>query len=92
MLTRNLPFKGDYDSAMIYSILNEEPKELTEVPKELQQIVDKCLAKNPSERYQNINELFNDLKNQKIIEGSRTTTRTFVRKKKSRKIIYLFLE
>ncbi len=88
MLTRNLPFKGDYDSAMIYSILNEEPKELTEVPKELQQILSKCLAKNPSERYQNIDELFNDLKKQKLIEGSGTTTRTFIRKKKSHKIVY----
>ena len=92
MLTRNLPFKGDYDSAMIYSILNEEPKHLTDlrtdVPKEFQQIIDKCLSKNPSERYQNIDELLDDLKKKKIIEGSGTTTRTFVRKKKSRKIIY----
>jgi len=92
MLTRALPFKGDYDSAMIYSILNEEPKHLsdlqTDLPIEFQQIVDKCLSKNPSERYQNIGELFNDLKKQKIIEGSGTTTRTFVRKKKSRKLFY----
>jgi serine/threonine protein kinase len=92
MLTRTLPFKGDYDSAMIYSILNEEPKHLSDmqndVSKEFQQILNKCLAKNPSERYQNIDELFNDLKKKKIIEGSETTTRTFVRKKKSHKIIY----
>jgi serine/threonine protein kinase len=94
MLTRNLPFKGDYDSAMIYSILNEEPKHLTDlrtdVPKEFQQIIDKCLSKNPSDRYQNIDELLDDLKKQKIIEGSGITTRSFVRKKKSRKLIYLF--
>jgi TolB-like protein len=89
MLTRNLPFKGDYDSAMIYAILNEEPKELSTVPKEFQQIVDKCLSKNPFERYQSINELMDDLKKQKLIEGSGTTTRTFVRKKKSRKLFYL---
>jgi serine/threonine protein kinase len=30
MMTGQLPFKGDYDSAMIYSILNEEPKHLTD--------------------------------------------------------------
>lgn len=88
MLTRNLPFKGDYDSAMIYSILNEEPKQLTEVSRELQHILAKCFSKNPSERYQNIDELFNDLKKQKLIEGLGTTTRTIVRKKKSRKIFY----
>ncbi len=92
MLTRNLPFKGDYDSAMIYSILNEEPKHLidlqTDVPKEFQPIIDKCLSKNPSERYQSIDELLDDLKKKKLIEGSGTTTRTIARKKKSRKIIY----
>jgi eukaryotic-like serine/threonine-protein kinase len=89
MLTGQLPFKGDYDSAMIYSILNEKLKELSNVPNELQEILEKCLSKNPSERYQNIDELLSDLKEQKIIEGSRTTTRTFARKKISRKIIYL---
>jgi serine/threonine protein kinase/tetratricopeptide (TPR) repeat protein len=92
MLTRNLPFKGDYDSAMIYSILNEEPNHLsdmqTDVPKEFQQIIDKCLSKNPSERHQSIDEMLDDLKKQKIIEGSGTITRTFVRKKKSRKLFY----
>ena len=96
MLTKQLPFKGDYDSAMIYSILNEEPKHLTDlqtdVPKEFQQIIDKCLSKNPSERYQSIDELLDDFKKQKIIEGSGTTTRTFVRKKESRKVIYQLLE
>lgn len=92
MLTRNLPFKGDYDSAMIYSILNEEPKHLTDlrtdVPKEFQQIIDRCLSKNPAERYQSIDELLDDLKKQKIIEGSGTASITIVRKKKSRKLIY----
>ena len=88
MLTKQLPFKGDYDSAMIYSILNEEPKQLTEVPKEFQQIINKGLSKNPAERYQSIDELLDDLNKKKLIEGSGTITRTFVRKKKSRKLIY----
>jgi len=88
MITRNLPFKGDYDSAMIYSILNEGPKDLSSVSKEFHGILSKCLSKNPSDRYQNISELLDDLKKQKIIESSGTTTRTFVRTKKSRKIMY----
>src|SRR4030042_3241681 len=62
MLIGKLPFKGDYDSAMIYSILNEEPKEISGVSKELQQILYKCLAKNPSERYKKIDQPLEDLK------------------------------
>lgn len=73
MLTRDLPFKGDYDSAMIYSILNEEPKHLTDlrtdVPKEFQQIIDRCLSKNSSERYHNIDELLRGLRR---LQGERS--------------------
>jgi len=54
----------------------------------IQNIVDKCLAKNPSERFQNIDELLDDLKKQKIIESLGTTTGTFVRKNKTSKLIY----
>jgi serine/threonine-protein kinase len=66
MVTGQLPFKGDYDQALIYSIINEEPEPLSalrsRIPLELERIVEKCLAKNPAARYQNANEIPVDLK------------------------------
>lgn len=65
MLTGELPFKGHYDQAVLYSILNEEPAPITSlrsgVPMELEWIVEKCLAKNSHDRYQNGRELIVDL-------------------------------
>jgi serine/threonine protein kinase len=67
MLTGELLFKGDYEQAVIYSILNEEPKPVAEVrpdtPRQVQQIIQKMISKNPDERYQEIEEVLNDLKN-----------------------------
>jgi TolB-like protein/predicted Ser/Thr protein kinase/lipoprotein NlpI len=61
MLTRQMPFKGDYEQAIIYSILNEAPEHMAGVAPELEQIVLKALAKNPDERYQSADELAADL-------------------------------
>jgi serine/threonine protein kinase/Tfp pilus assembly protein PilF len=66
MLTGQLPFKGEYEQAVMYSILNEEPEPLTAlrtgVPIDLEQIVSKALAKAPNERYQHADELLTDLR------------------------------
>jgi len=66
MLTGQNPFKGDYEQAVVYSILNKNPEPITGlrtgVPLELERIVNKLLEKNPDSRYQNIEELPVDLK------------------------------
>jgi serine/threonine-protein kinase len=66
MVTGRLPFKGDYEQAVTYSILNEEPEPMTGlrtgVPMELERIVAKAMAKEPAERYQHVDELPVDLK------------------------------
>ncbi len=66
MLTGQLPFKGDYEQAVIYSILNEEPKLITElrrdIPSRLAHIVKRILKKNSKDRYQTSAELVDDLK------------------------------
>ncbi|MFQ5583655.1 MAG: protein kinase, partial [Calditrichia bacterium] len=66
MITGRLPFLGDYDQAIFYSIMNEPPEPLTGlrtgVPMSLEWIVNKLLAKDPAERYQNANDLIIDLK------------------------------
>ena len=65
MLTGDLPFKGEYNQAVIYSILNEEPEfdEKVKLEKLKNIIKKKCLAKNKNERYRNAEELIEDLKN-----------------------------
>jgi serine/threonine protein kinase len=66
MLTGQLPFKGEYDQAVIYSVLNEDPKSVKElrsdVPETLEQIVSRALEKDPEKRYQHVSELLDDLK------------------------------
>ena len=61
MLTGEPPFKGDYEQAVIYSILNEEP-DFSGIPEALIPVVQKALAKQAEERYQNVGEMLADLK------------------------------
>jgi len=65
MLTGQIPFKGDYDQAVIYAILNEDPEPISEirshVPGNVLQVVNKCLQKEASERYQTASEVLTEL-------------------------------
>jgi serine/threonine protein kinase/tetratricopeptide (TPR) repeat protein len=65
MLTGKLPFPGEYEQSVIYSILNDEPEPVTSlrtnIPVELERIIYKTLRKNPAERYQHTDELIVDL-------------------------------
>jgi len=71
MLSGQLPFKGEHDQAVVYSILKEQPKPISdlrsEIPMSIEQIVGKALEKNPDKRYQSIEELLDDLRS--ISEG-----------------------
>jgi dienelactone hydrolase len=55
MLTGKPPFKGDYQPALLYSILNDElvpPRSIRpEIPERTEAIVLRALAKNPADRY-----------------------------------------
>ncbi len=61
MLAGTSPFKGEYEQAIIYSILNDELPKINGVPEELKSIISKATAKNPDERYSNISEMNSDL-------------------------------
>ena len=71
IFTGQLPFKGEHDQAVVYSILKEKPKPITdlrsEIPMAIEQVVSKALEKNPNERYQHLEELVEDLRS--ISEG-----------------------
>jgi TolB-like protein/Flp pilus assembly protein TadD len=66
-LTGHLPFKGEYEQGVMYRIINEDPELLTnsrsDLPIELERIVEKSLAKSPDRRYQHLEEMSADLEN-----------------------------
>ncbi len=77
MLTKQMPFKDNYNEALMYSIINEEPESIAsinpDVPPELEKIVFKMLKKNPDKRYKSINELLSDIKKYKKGKLSNST-------------------
>ena len=65
MVSGRLPFKGETDAAVLYAILHKDPEPLTDVqdgvPIEIKKVIEKALAKNPNQRYQQVGELLVDL-------------------------------
>ena len=65
MIAGKSPFPGDYEQAVVYEILNQDPEPLTAVrtgvPMQLEWLVKKCLAKNSDQRYQTAIGLLVDL-------------------------------
>ena len=66
MITGETPFRGDFEQARMYSILNEEPAPVADlragVPTQLGRIIDLALAKMPEERYESARAFLADLK------------------------------
>jgi serine/threonine protein kinase len=66
ILSGQLPFKGDYEQAVMYSILNEEPRTVSEfrkeLPKDLVAVINKCLQKEPKSRFNNMSDILSVLK------------------------------
>jgi len=66
MITSQIPFAGEYEQAVVYSILNEEPEPVTslraDMPEELERIVNKALSKDPAGRYQKVGDILFDMK------------------------------
>ncbi len=77
MLTGQRPFKGDHDQAVIYAILNNQAESITgirpDAPDMLVRIVDKAMAKDPYERYQNAAEMAHELVSLKTDLDSQAT-------------------
>jgi tetratricopeptide (TPR) repeat protein/predicted Ser/Thr protein kinase len=78
LLTGHLPFKGEHQAAIIFSVVNEEPQSIArynnKVSSELERIVNKALVKDRDERYQHIDDLLADLRRErKSLEYVKTT-------------------
>jgi len=84
MLASRLPFRGDYEAAIIYSILNEEPEPLIaqrqDMPKDLERLVNKALEKSPDERYASARELLQDLNTFRLHGATRVGVRSVLRR------------
>jgi serine/threonine protein kinase len=69
LLTGQLPFKGEHQAAIVYSIVNEEPQPVArfnnQVSAKLEDMVFKALAKDREERYQHADELLADLRRER---------------------------
>ena len=98
MLSGQVPFKGEYEQAVLYAIMNEEPEPVTGlrtgIPLELERIITKMLAKDPAERYQGMADLVVDLKKVKKdskpgITPVKKKTRPEITLKTSRKALVL---
>jgi serine/threonine protein kinase/Flp pilus assembly protein TadD len=65
MISGKLPFQGERMQALLRDITKREPEPLQtlrpDAPPALQDIISRCLAKNPSKRYQQVRELLADL-------------------------------
>ena len=74
MVTGDLPFRGEYSVAVVYSILDEEPERLTnlrpDASRSLENIVGKALAKNPDDRFQTVDEMLSALKSVSLSDPS----------------------
>ena len=86
MLTGKRPFKGEYDQAVAYSILNESP--LPIMTTEFQasgamiSIIEKCIIKKPTDRFQSTSDIVAELKQTRQtfpISSSSTKSSSFLR-------------
>jgi len=65
-LTGLLPFQGEHDASIMYSILNEDPeplqKYIPDANSALIHIINRVLEKDPEDRYQSINDIVIELR------------------------------
>jgi serine/threonine protein kinase/Tfp pilus assembly protein PilF len=77
LATSHLPFQGEYEASLSYSILNEHPASVKslrpDAPQALEKIINRCLEKDKTKRYQRADEIVADLRAlQQEISGSVT--------------------
>jgi serine/threonine-protein kinase len=65
LMTGRLPFRGEINPAMVYSIVHEPHTPVTElnasVPVACARVIDRCLEKDPEKRYRTIEDLLEDM-------------------------------
>src|SRR6266576_5908780 len=83
MLTGTWPFRGKTTIDVRHAVLHDAPRPISELRKEplplrLQQILDRCMAKEPRDRYQKMEEVRDDLRGVlQEVSSSETTGQPF---------------
>jgi serine/threonine protein kinase/tetratricopeptide (TPR) repeat protein len=87
MTTGRMPFRGEHEAAIMYSIVNEEPEDAAkyrnDIPSELLHILKKSLEKDPEDRYQSMAEIIVDLRRLKKESTRVVRTQEFQRPEQS---------
>jgi TolB-like protein/Flp pilus assembly protein TadD len=69
LLTGRLPFRGEHQAALMFSIVNEEPEPIARfnerASNEIGHIVAKALEKDKEDRYQHADDLLSDLRRER---------------------------
>jgi eukaryotic-like serine/threonine-protein kinase len=90
MLTGHRPFESEYEHALVFSILKEDPKPIrdlrSDVPETLEQICRRAMAKVPDARYQSAADLIADLDSSKA--GTELSERTRKLPLRTRRMFY----
>ncbi len=77
LLTYKRPFRGKQISQVLYQLINSEPEPIPEIwpaaPPEIVALVDRCLAKDPAERYRDGSELLRELERLRAAGGEHAT-------------------
>jgi serine/threonine-protein kinase len=94
MVTGRLPFGGEYEQAVIYAILNEPPRPLDNkgaLPAELEEVIERSLAKDPEARYATAEEMEEDIARIPLKAGGEASGRRPIqdRRRLRRKIPWL---
>ena len=66
LLTGKLPFRGEHEAALLYSIVHEEPQAISSlranVPRAVVSVINKALQKDRTQRFQTARDLMSELK------------------------------
>lgn len=66
LMTGHMPFRGEHEASMMYSILHEEPEPVTkyrpDASPEFTHIFNRALEKNPEDRYQSVSDMLIELR------------------------------
>ena len=66
ILTGHIPFRGEHEAALMYSIVNENPESILkhrqDLSPDLDRIIRRAVEKDPEDRYQHIDDMVSELK------------------------------